>query len=46
MRALGRTAFTAAKDRVITAPYPAWTALGLIELATDGALAEIRIIAR
>lgn len=39
-------AFMAAKDRVIAAPYPAWTAIGVTELITEGALAEIRIIAK
>ena len=39
-------AFMAAKDRVIAAPYPAWTAIGVTELITEGVLAEIRIIAK
>lgn len=39
-------AFMAAKDSVITAPYPAWTAIGVTELITEGALAEIRVIAK
>lgn len=38
-------AFMAAKDRCIAAPYPAWTAIGVTELITEGALAEIRVIA-
>ena len=39
-------AFMAAKDSFITAPYPAWTAIGVSELITEGALAEIRIVAK
>jgi enamine deaminase RidA (YjgF/YER057c/UK114 family) len=37
--------FTAAKDRHIVAPYPAWSAIGVSELITEGALVEIRVIA-
>lgn len=39
-------AFTAAKDRYVQAPYPAWTAIGVVELALPGALVEIRVTAR
>jgi enamine deaminase RidA (YjgF/YER057c/UK114 family) len=39
-------AFMAAKDRSIQEPYPAWTAIGITELAMPGALVEIRVIAR
>jgi enamine deaminase RidA (YjgF/YER057c/UK114 family) len=39
-------AFVAVKDRYIRRPYPAWSAIGVSELITDGALAEIRLIAR
>lgn len=38
--------FMAAKDEFIAEPYPAWTAVGVSELITDGALVEIRAIAR
>lgn len=39
-------AFTRVKDRYITAPYPAWTAIGVSELAVPGGLMEIRAVAR
>jgi enamine deaminase RidA (YjgF/YER057c/UK114 family) len=39
-------AFTKVKDEFIAEPYPAWTAIGVSDLITDGALAEIRTIAR
>jgi len=39
-------AFMAAKDRYVQEPYPAWTAIGISELAMPGALVEIRVIAR
>ncbi|MBK1866461.1 RidA family protein [Taklimakanibacter albus] len=39
-------AFITAKDEVITAPYPAWSAIGVSELITEGTLVEIRVIAR
>ena len=38
--------FMAVKDRFVEPPYPAWTAIGVSELATAGALVEIRVIAR
>jgi enamine deaminase RidA (YjgF/YER057c/UK114 family) len=38
-------AFMAAKDRHIAAPYPAWSAIGVSQLITEGALVEIRAIA-
>jgi enamine deaminase RidA (YjgF/YER057c/UK114 family) len=34
------------KDAFVFAPYPAWTAIGITELITEGALIEIRVIAR
>jgi hypothetical protein len=34
------------KDEFVSAPYPAWTAVGISELITTGTLAEIRIIAK
>jgi enamine deaminase RidA (YjgF/YER057c/UK114 family) len=39
-------AFTKVKDEYVTAPYPAWSAIGVTELITEGTLIEIRIIAR
>lgn len=38
-------AFGAVKDQFVAAPYPAWTAVGVTELAM-GALVEIKIVAR
>ena len=38
--------FVKVKDRYIEAPYPAWTAIGVVELAVPGALVEIRATAR
>jgi enamine deaminase RidA (YjgF/YER057c/UK114 family) len=38
--------FAQVKDRYLPAPYPAWTAIGVVELAVPGALVEIRAIAR
>lgn len=37
--------FTTVKDAYIEAPYPAWTAIGVSELLTPGALVEIRVTA-
>lgn len=45
-RALHLGAFVKVKDEFIAEPYPAWTAIGVSELLTDGALAEIRAIAK
>ncbi len=39
-------AFLAVKDRYIAEPYPAWTAIGITELAIPGGLVEIRVNAR
>lgn len=39
-------AFVRAKDRVLPAPFPAWTAIGVSELAFPGGLAEVRVTAR
>ena len=39
-------AFMKVKDRYMTEPYPAWTAIGITELAFPGALVEIKVIAR
>lgn len=38
--------FSAVKDRYLVQPYPAWTAIGVSELAFPGALAEVRVTAR
>jgi enamine deaminase RidA (YjgF/YER057c/UK114 family) len=37
--------FMAVKDRYVEAPYPAWTAIGVSELAW-GALVEVKVIAK
>jgi enamine deaminase RidA (YjgF/YER057c/UK114 family) len=39
-------AFVRVKDEYVFAPYPAWTAIGVSELITEGTLVEIRVIAR
>ncbi len=36
-------AFMKIKDEFIQAPYPAWTAIGISELAVPGARVEIRV---
>lgn len=38
--------FMKVKDRYIEKPYPAWTAIGITELAFPGGLVEIKVIAR
>lgn len=38
--------FVAVKDAFVSAPYPAWTAVGISELAIPGAVVEIQITAR
>ena len=38
--------FLAVKDAYIFAPYPAWTAIGVSGLMTEGTLLEIRVIAQ
>jgi enamine deaminase RidA (YjgF/YER057c/UK114 family) len=37
--------FMAVKDRHITAPWPAWTAIGVSELIIPGGLMEISVVA-
>jgi len=37
--------FITVKDRHVRAPYPAWSAIGISELITPGALVEIRAVA-
>ncbi len=39
-------AFMRVKDRYLAEPYPAWTAIGVSELAVPDALVEIRATAR
>ena len=39
-------AFVKVKDEFVTSPYPTWTAVGVTELITEGALLEIRVIAK
>jgi enamine deaminase RidA (YjgF/YER057c/UK114 family) len=38
--------FMQIRDEFIDAPWPAWTAIGISELAVPGAHVEIRVIAR
>ena len=38
--------FMAVKDEFVKEPYPAWTAIGVAELAIPGARAELRVIAQ
>jgi enamine deaminase RidA (YjgF/YER057c/UK114 family) len=38
--------FIRVKDEFVAPPYPAWTAIGVTELITDGTLIEIRVIAK
>ena len=38
--------FRKVKDEFITQPYPAWSAIGVTELITEGTLIEIRVIAQ
>jgi len=38
--------FIAVKNEFISEPYPAWTAIGVTELASEGAIVEIKIIAK
>ncbi|MDJ0770739.1 MAG: RidA family protein [Ilumatobacter sp.] len=37
--------FMAARDAAMTAPWPAWTAIGCTELAIPGARAEVKVTA-
>jgi enamine deaminase RidA (YjgF/YER057c/UK114 family) len=39
-------AFMKARDRFLKEPWPAWTAIGITELAVPGAHVEIRVTAR
>jgi enamine deaminase RidA (YjgF/YER057c/UK114 family) len=38
--------FMKVKDRYMNKPFPAWTAIGITELAFPGGLVEIKVIAR
>lgn len=38
--------FMQVKDEFIDEPYPAWTAIGVSELAADGAVIEIKVTAK
>jgi enamine deaminase RidA (YjgF/YER057c/UK114 family) len=38
--------FRQVRDRFLKAPYPAWTAIGVSELARAGGLVEIVVVAR
>jgi enamine deaminase RidA (YjgF/YER057c/UK114 family) len=38
--------FMKVRDEFVTAPYPAWTAIGISQLITEGTIVEIRLIAR
>lgn len=38
--------FMVARDEVLREPWPAWTAIGVAELAVPGARVEIRVTAR
>jgi enamine deaminase RidA (YjgF/YER057c/UK114 family) len=38
--------FMKVKDKYLREPYPAWTAIGITELAFAGGLVEIKLIAR
>ena len=37
--------FASVKDTYVIRPYPAWTAIGVTELITPGAILEIRAVA-
>lgn len=39
-------AFMSVKDRYLPEPFPAWTAIGITELAVPGGLVEVKVIAR
>jgi len=39
-------AFMAVRDRYVSEPWPAWTAIGCSDLAVPGALVEVRVQAR
>ncbi|KXF80910.1 Rid family hydrolase [Enterovibrio coralii] len=37
--------FSKVKDHYIRAPFPAWTAIGVVEFIPDNALVEMRVVA-
>ncbi len=39
-------AFMKVRDRYVSETYPAWTAIGVTELAAPGALVEVKVVAR
>ncbi len=39
-------AFKSVKSDYIRAPFPAWTAIGVTELASPGAVIEVKLVAR
>lgn len=41
----GLKIFKSIKDDYIVEPYPAWTAIGIVELASPGAMIEIHAVA-
>jgi enamine deaminase RidA (YjgF/YER057c/UK114 family) len=38
--------FMKVKDKYLSKPYPAWTAIGITELAVPGGLVEVKATAR
>ena len=38
--------FSEVKDQFVKEPYPAWTAIGVVELAVPGAIIEIQVTAK
>ena len=38
--------FSEVKDQFIKEPYPAWTAIGVVELAVPGAVIEVQVTAK
>ena len=42
---IGLQKFVKAKDKFLSPPWPAWTAIGIAELGIPGALVEIRVVA-
>jgi enamine deaminase RidA (YjgF/YER057c/UK114 family) len=37
--------FRRVRDEYLTEPYPAWTAVGVTDLITDGTIVELRVVA-
>ncbi|MDI9221365.1 Rid family hydrolase [Pantoea sp. EA-12] len=38
--------FSRVKDEYVKAPYPAWSAIGVVEFIPENALVEIRVVAK